>query len=50
RNCALEFPFQRRGVNNTATSTIVPNDETGIGASSHSTEENIDFEEAIDNG
>ncbi|KAH9290324.1 hypothetical protein KI387_034441, partial [Taxus chinensis] len=41
---------KRRGVNNTAISTTVPNVESGIGASSHSTEENIEFEEAIDNG
>ena len=41
---------EKRDVNNTATSTNIPNLESVIGSSSHSTEDNIDFDEAIDNG
>ncbi|KAH9296664.1 hypothetical protein KI387_044244 [Taxus chinensis] len=41
---------ERRGVNNTATSTNIPNLESVIGSSSHSTEDNIEFDKAIDNG
>ncbi|KAH9317888.1 hypothetical protein KI387_019657, partial [Taxus chinensis] len=42
--------YKKRDVNNTATSTNIPNLESVIGSSSHSTEDIIDFDEAIDNG